>query len=244
MTAAVAGRRLISYGRALGARGRRLAEGAWAGRRLAMLGLSGLSAAGFLTVYGVFVATLPGQWLDAQIFGVAQSVAQGPLSSVIPALGRQALLPFLAVVALLLGVSALFHGRLREVLFAALTIGASTGLAPVLRLRVLERPDYGWLGYPHNTMPSTHMAAVSSLVVAAVVLWNRPVRAWLVWTAAAMAALGGAGNVVGYAHLPSDVFASVFLVAALAALAGGVCGVPRSSAQPEPEAGDGPGSGP
>jgi membrane-associated phospholipid phosphatase len=107
---------------------------------------------------------------------------------------------------------------------------------------VLERPDYGWLGYPHNTMPSTHMAAVSSLVVAAVVLWNPPLRAWLLWTAAAMAAVGGGGNVVGYAHLPSDVLASVFLVAAVAALAGAVCGVPRSPAKPEPETGAGPGS--
>ena len=221
------GRRLRACGRSVATHGRSIAERASAGDRSALLQISGLSALGFMAVYGIFVATQPGQWIDAQAFGLAQKAAEGPLASWLPALGRRAMPPSLVAAALLLSLVALASGRWREATFSALTIGASTALALVLRLRLLARPDYGWLGYAHNTLPSTHMAAVTSVLVAVVVLWSPPRRPWLLWTALVLGAIAAGGNVVGYAHLPSDVIASVLLVGTVAAIAGVVCRLPR-----------------
>jgi membrane-associated phospholipid phosphatase len=226
------GHRLAACSRRLLAYGRSLAERVSAGDRWALLQLSGLSAVGFLAVYGIFVATPPGQWVDVQVFGLAQKATEGPLTSWLPALGRRVLPPSLAAAGVLLSLAALVRRRWREVGFSALTVSVSTALAPVLRLRALERPDYGGWGYAHNTLPSTHMAAACSLLVAAVVLWTPPRSPWIFGTAFLLGVLAALGNVVGYAHLPSDVLASVFVVGAVATLAGAVCGLPRARPQP------------
>jgi membrane-associated phospholipid phosphatase len=94
-----------------------------------------------------------------------------------------------------------------------------------LRDQMLTRPWFGDFGPPHNTLPSTHMAVVTSLAVAVVLFLRlsppsaraegRPRRrlGWvIVWLGAALVAEGTA-TVVSYAHRPSDVVAGVALAA-------------------------------
>ncbi|UUZ44048.2 phosphatase PAP2 family protein [Janibacter limosus] len=96
----------------------------------------------------------------------------------------------------------------------------SIPLARWLRVS-LPRPDHGY-SYVDNTMPSTHATVVVAAVVAVAMMWPSQRPAWLGWCLGGVVAMACPGNVVGHAHRPSDVLASVLLVIAVAGVVRGL----------------------
>ncbi|NYF99046.1 phosphatase PAP2 family protein [Janibacter cremeus] len=167
--------------------------------------------------------TVPGQWVDDEIFGLVQEVGIGPLGEWLPFLGRT-VLPRAALVALVvIGTVAVLRRRWSRVLMGASVVLMSVPTSWLLR-QWLPRPDHGY-SYVENTLPSTHVTAVTAAVVAiALLIPLRP--AWLDRVLLGLVALACLGSVVGYAHRPSDVLASVLLVGVVAGLVGAIS-VPR-----------------
>lgn len=172
----------------------------------------GVAAVLLVLTYVVAVLTVPGQWLDDQVFGWAQDLPPRTVREVLPTLARVVLPPVMLV---LVGASMLVgcvRRRWPQVLAALAVVAISAPLARWLRW-VLPRPDHGY-SYVENTLPSTHVALVTAGVVAVLILWRHP-GSWSL-----LALLPGAlvvwisciGSVVGYAHRPSDAVAAVLLV--------------------------------
>lgn len=179
------------------------------GWRLTLLAVPAL-----VGLYAFTVLTVPGQHLDDQIFGRAQGLGVGQLSSFLPFVARRAL-PLLMMLAVgLVAGSQLVRGRRRDVAIALVVPLISVPLSRWLRLN-LPRPDHGY-SYVDNTMPSTHATAVVAAAVAVGMLWPRERPAWLGWFLGAVTVVACLGNVVGHAHRPSDVLASVLLVIGVA----------------------------
>lgn len=173
-----------------------------------------------LGLYGVAVLTVPGQWLDDQIFGWVQRPPYGPLRDVLPTAAR-VVLPFAMLIALVLVAGwRLAVGRWAVVAGALLVPLVSIPLARWLRVS-LPRPDHGY-SYVDNTMPSTHATVVVAAVVAVAMMWPSQRPAWLGWCLGGVVAVACLGNVVGHAHRPSDVLASVLLVIAVAGVVRGL----------------------
>ncbi|WP_434966158.1 phosphatase PAP2 family protein [Janibacter indicus] len=164
-------------------------------------------------VYVVFAGTWWGQLVDDRVFGWAQRFAVGPLRQWLPVVCRGPLVAVIAGVTVMIGLVAVWRGRVRSVVCGTLIVAISVTAARFLR-EVLPRPDHGF-SYDVNTLPSTHVAAVTSLVVASILMTSTPRPRWLAWCGALLVWLACVGNVVGYAHRPSDVVASVLLVASV-----------------------------
>lgn len=176
---------------------------------------------GLVLVYVTAVLTTPGQWLDDEVFGLAQDLPFAPLRPILPTLGRR-IVPAvgLAVVAGV-GVWALMARRWMQVGRAVAVVVLGVALARGLRV-LLPRPDHGY-SYDANTLPSTHVALVAACVVAVLIMWPTHRPGWLALVGTALVWVACVGSVVGYAHRPSDVVASVLL---LGAVAGAVLAVP------------------
>ncbi|MFC8597449.1 phosphatase PAP2 family protein [Isoptericola sp. NPDC057191] len=165
-----------------------------------------------LADYGFAVRTAAGQRLDVAAFGDVSllhdlfGTPAGWLRDAAPVL--------LAAAALVLGVLALAHGRWRSATAGALATGAALAAATVLRDVVLDRPMLGGHGYAQNTLPSGHVAAVTALALAVLLLWPgvRPAPPrWAVVGGAGVVAAAAGASVVTYAHRPSDVVAGVLV---------------------------------
>lgn len=177
---------------------------------------------GLVLVYVTAVLTVPGQWLDDEVFGLAQDLPFAPLRPILPTLGRRVVPAVGLAVVAGVGVWALMARRWIQVGRAAAVVAVSVALARGLRV-VLPRPDHGY-SYDANTLPSTHVALVAACVVAVLIMWPTPRPSWLALVGIALVCVACVGNVFGYAHRPSDVVASVLLVAAVA---GTALAVPR-----------------
>lgn len=198
------------------------------GKRHRAAAAAGSCGIGFVLTYAIAVLTVPGQWLDDEIFGLVQKIAIGPLHEWLPFVARRVLPPMVLLVALVASMIALGSRRWRELIRTLAIVIGSVAPVPVIRA-LLPRPDHGY-SYVHNTLPSTHVALVTALVVAiAVLLEHRPV--WLDRVLVGFVALACAGNVVGYAHRPSDVVASVLLVGAVSGVVAAVTMRPPSRSQ-------------
>lgn len=171
-------------------------------------------------LYGIAVLTVPGQWLDDEIFGWAQRPPYGPLRDGLPVAARR-VLPFVMLLALVLVAGwRLARGRWAVVAAALLVPLISIPLARWLRV-TLPRPDHGY-SYVDNTLPSTHAAVVVAAAVAIAMMFPSERPASLGWCLGGVAAVACLGNVVGHAHRPSDVLASVLLVIAVAGVVRGL----------------------
>lgn len=164
-------------------------------------------------LYAAAVLTRPGQQVDARLLGVVQQLAAGPLQEWVPRIGRGLLPVVMAVAVVVAGVGGLLRRDWPRLVDAALVVLVSVPLSPFIRDR-LPRPDHGY-GYGWNTLPSTHVAAVTALALALVILIRqRPL--WLDRLLVVVVAFGCIGSVVGHAHRPSDALAAVLLVGAVA----------------------------
>ncbi|WP_162786888.1 phosphatase PAP2 family protein [Janibacter anophelis] len=170
-----------------------------------------LTAVAFLAVYVVAVLTEPGQRLDDEVFGLVQHLTPAALHEPLQVLARRVLPVGAAVAGSALWLAGLWHRRWLDVLRASVVVLVATLLSRGLRL-VLPRPDHGY-SYDVNTLPSTHATTVVAVGVAVWVLWPGRRPSWLPAGLAAVVVMACQGNVVGYAHRPSDVLASVLLVA-------------------------------
>jgi membrane-associated phospholipid phosphatase len=178
-------------------------------------------AVAFTVLYVVAVHTAPGRGIDEWV-RLRIVVGLDPLEP-LGAFLRSTFPRLLAAFVLLLALVALWRRRWRSLVVATAVVGVSTAIAYLLR-NVLLRTDFGTGlsgGADVNTFPSTHVAATASLLVAAIVLWPRPLvgassgAAWVV--AGVVLAAAALGSVVTHAHRPSDVVGSVLLVAGVTA---------------------------
>lgn len=172
-------------------------------------------------LYAAAVLTRPGQQVDARLLGVVQQLAAGPLQEWVPRIGRGLLPVVMAMAVVVAGVGGLLRRDWPRLVEAALVVLVSVPLSPFIRDR-LPRPDHGY-GYGWNTLPSTHVAAVTALALALVILIRQRPR-WLDRLLVVVVAFGCIGSVVGHAHRPSDALAAVLLVGAVA---GGVTALTR-----------------
>lgn len=168
-------------------------------------------------VYLTFVWTRVGQQLDAAAFIAAGTLASSPFGVVVHQTRTTAVVA-LAAAATIAGVFALIQRRLHAMSIALLLVVSSAGIAHALRA-ALPRPYLGEFAYRYNTLPSGHAASAAALVLALLVLLPRGAAsqimnfaAILVITAAALA------SVLSFAHRPSDVLASVFIVGCFGSL--------------------------
>jgi hypothetical protein len=184
-----------------------------------------LALAGFAAIYLFAVWTTPGQWLDGRGFMYADRVVPKLAEGLLPWFVRVALPLLLALLAVVLGVAALVRRSWRSLTSAVLVVGVSIPAAWWLKFHLLWVPDGGDLRpYEQGTYPGVHMAAVTALVVAVLLLWPSSPSLMHLVVGALVVAATCLGNVVGMAHVPSDVIGAVLLVAAVTA---GVLGVVR-----------------
>ncbi|MCK9794842.1 hypothetical protein M1843_13910 [Isoptericola sp. 4D.3] len=170
---------------------------------------------GFAALYLLAVRTEVGQRLDDEALGATASLwdATVPLTRLV----RAALPLVLAAVVLVPLARAVGARAWRRLAAGALVVGISVLGSQLLKHVLLDRPDLGHQSIPENSYPSGHVAAVTALCVAIVLLWpggaSRAVVAG--WSLVALVAV--AVNVVSFAHRPSDVLGALLLVGAVTA---------------------------
>lgn len=182
--------------------------------RLRLLAGAAAFAAAFAAVYLVAVCTAWGQTVDAWMFGSVQP-GPGPVESAAHVL-RPGLPLVLALACLPCGVGALRSRRWRPLAAAAMVVVVSVPVSRALREVVLGRPFFGEHAYLQNTLPSGHVTIAAALLVALVLLMPRGRRRLATAVAAIALPAACCASVVGHAHRPSDVVASLLLVGAVA----------------------------
>lgn len=169
-------------------------------------------------VYWFFVRTQTGQEIDQLAFDGAK-------------IGHQILAPFVlsflrslplvaAIIAFVFAV-VVSASRRRWYLFAlAIGSGVAANVTTQVLKYLLPRPDLGVDGFAYNSLPSGHttMAAASVLVVFLVA--SPPWRGWAALAGATFTVITGVATLAGQWHRPSDVVASLLVVAFWGCLAG------------------------
>jgi membrane-associated phospholipid phosphatase len=184
----------------------------------------------------VALTTETGQWLDELAFVQAQGAFPGLSTRAEQLLDS---LPWVvgAVSAVCLVVLAVRSRRLAPAVTGAAVVLLSNLTVQLLKRVLVEKPDLGIQEAASNSFPSGHTAAAAAAV--AVVLLAAPAR-----SRALVALLGaGATTATGVAtllngwHRPSDVVASLLVVAGWAALGGLVLRVTGPVERPVPGGG-------
>ncbi|RYG76755.1 phosphatase PAP2 family protein [Yimella sp. RIT 621] len=177
----------------------------------------------FTVSYLVAVRSAQGQRLDSATNSFLHNHIRPPIDTVLGEMARDVGPVLGLVVVAPLALVAAARRRWRA-LVATTIVAVAPVIAWLLRRSGPDRPDFGVSLPSNNTYPSTHAALIASACVAAVFLWpSRPPQVVLV-VAAGVAGLGALGNVVSYAHLPSDVLGSLLLVAGTTAIAMAISG--------------------
>ncbi|TDW29362.1 phosphatase PAP2 family protein [Cryobacterium psychrophilum] len=193
------------------------------------LGGAALVALAFIALYFFFVASHAGQSADQLAYDGAQfghrsvtPFTRGLLDSV----------PSVAVVLafLVTGLIAVLRRNWRTLVVALGVAAAAVLSAQLLKHGLLDRPDLGVSGYAGNSFPSGHttVAAASALVVFLVA--SPRLRPILAVAGTAFAVLAGAATLANQWHRPSDVIASLLVVAFWGCVGGAVLAWPRSGA--------------
>ncbi|WP_051973172.1 phosphatase PAP2 family protein [Cryobacterium sp. MLB-32] len=204
------------------------------------LGGAALVSVAFIALYAFFVTSHPGQQVDQLAYDGAQ-------------FGRRSVTPFTAelldsvpAASVVLGfigtVAMTLIRRNWRTLFVALGVAAAAVVsAQLLKYGVLTRPDLGVSGYAGNSFPSGHttLAAASALVVFLVA--GPRLRPMLAVGGTGFAVLAGVATLANQWHRPSDVIASLLVVAFWGCIGGAVLAwpglvIPRTEA---PDAGVG-----
>ncbi|MET7817530.1 phosphatase PAP2 family protein [Micromonospora zamorensis] len=172
----------------------------------------------------VFVRTYPGQWLDGVLLPRAergggyeqQTVLVGPAKTVLATFGSPTLLAALLGAMLLVGV-------LRRRLVAGI-VGVGMVLCAVVVAgavkSALPRPDLQVeSSTTHNSFPSGHVAAATTLLLAFMLVLPGWARRWLVVPGAAGVSVIAAATMIAGWHRFSDALGGVLLGVALFCLA-------------------------
>lgn len=193
---------------------RRGVRAAWSLATWPVMGLA--CGAGLMVLYLWAVRTEAGQRWDIELFARLQSVDDGMQQA---ASTLRWLLPAVLAVPCAMLAAVRLRARSITAVVAAVLIGVlSVGLARVLRLDVLERPELGDYGYAYNTYPSGHVAATAALAVAVLILTARRWRLLAAVGVVPLVALACVASVIGHAHRPSDVLGAVLLVGSVTGL--------------------------
>lgn len=172
-----------------------------------------LVALGVLVLlYLAYVGTALGQRLDVRVLVQAQRLPFAADAS----LARVAAPVLLALLALVVGPTALVRRDWRSVVVAVLAVPLSAGGATLLK-RELPRPDLGDNAYGFNTFPSVHVATTAALCLAVLILCPAAWESWVTPLALVLLLVACVYNVTGFAHRPSDVAAGLCVATAVAA---------------------------
>ena len=187
--------------------------------RLVALALGVTCGFGFFALYLIADRTLVGQRADDLTFRVVFGLVPGgwPVGA-LSWFARTFVVEGLAAVVLAVSVTAVVRRAWRGLLSATVVVAASVGLTLYLRDHVLIREPLRPEAFPLNSMPSTHASAAAALVAAAVILWPGARPRWLGQVGGVVVLFVTLGNVVSQAHRPSDVVASLILVAGVVLL--------------------------
>lgn len=189
------------------------------------LGGAALVSTAFIALYLFFVTSSAGQVADQ----LAYDGAQFGRRSVTPfAAGLLDSLPSASVVIGLIGTVAiaLIRRNWRTVLVAFGVAAAAVLSAQLLKYGVLNRPDLGVEGYAGNSFPSGHttLAAASALVV--FLIAGPRLRPMVTVGGTGFAVLAGVATLANQWHRPSDVIASLLVVAFWGCIGGAVLAWP------------------
>lgn len=186
-----------------------------------------------LTRYAV--GTASGQRLD----GRSMDSVDGSTTTMVTLLeGLGSISIGTAALALALCVAlAILRRRYAHALAAVVLVAGANVTTQVLKYQAIDRPDLG-VGYVvPNSLPSGHTTVVVSLVLAALLVAPRAVRAPLAAVGTMASVITGTATVVADWHRPSDVLAALVVPLAWGALVVLILGWNRGA--PAPRRGSG-----
>ncbi len=176
-------------------------------------------ASAFVGVALFFVTTQSGQLLDQRAFNGAEF---GQRSVAPVSLGLLDALPVTGVaIALAAAILVTIFRRNWFVLFVAVAAAGSANLLTQLVKNVLlVRPDHHISGYALNSLPSGHTALAASSVMVVFLVSSQRARPMVAAVGALFTVAVGVATLANQWHRPSDVVASLLLVAFFGCLAG------------------------
>lgn len=185
-----------------------------------VVGALGLAAA-FVLVYLFAVRTRTGQVLDERAFDGARLGQRSIAPVTLSLLGS---LPVIAVaVALVVGMVLLAIRRNWITLLVAISAALAANLATqVLKELVLNRPDFGVHGYAYNSFPSGHTTLAASAALVIFLAVSPAMRPMAAAAGALFTIVSGVSTLANQWHRPSDVIASLLVVAFCGCIAGAV----------------------
>lgn len=177
------------------------------------------TASGFLVIAYFFVTTQEGQALDQRAFYGAE-LGQRTVAPV--ALSLLDAIPITGVaIALIVSVLMTVLRHNWPVFFVAVSCALAANLVTQLVKHVLlERPDLGVSGYAFNSLPSGHTALAASSAMVVFLVSSQRIRPAVATVGAFYTAGVGISTMVNQWHRPSDVVASLLVVAFFGCVAG------------------------
>ncbi|MCU1576425.1 MAG: hypothetical protein JWP70_1129 [Leifsonia sp.] len=189
-------------------------------RRLAPFLVGALvSVAAFAGVYAFFVRTYMGQVVDERAFVGAKAWHSGIIT-----LARQFLdaLPFVSIgLAIIIALSIVAVRRNWAVLaIAVLAAAGANASTQILKYTILSRPQTGVANGLSNSLPSGHATVAASAALVVFLVASPRFRPLVAVVGSIFAIIAGAATLVNQWHRPSDVIASLLVVAFWACIAG------------------------
>lgn len=176
-----------------------------------------------LYVWQVFVNTERGQVIDDIAFKGSYGLKgelwwlAGPILDVVSTV-------YIGGAIIVVGAIALLRKRWWLAIQAVTLIVGANVTTQVLKKIVLDRPDFGVVWAPGNSLPSGHTTAAASVSLALLLVVPRVWRPWAAVAGAIYTTATGVSTLVGQWHRPSDVVAAVLVCGAWAL---GICALSR-----------------
>lgn len=190
------------------------------------MGGAALVTVAFIGLYLFFVASLTGQSADQLSYDGAEFGRR----SVTPfTRGLLDLVPTVSVIVALVvtGVISLIRRNWRTLLIALGAAAAAVISAQLLKYGILNRPDLGVLGYAGNSFPSGHTTVAAAAALVVFLVAGPRLRPLMAVAGTAFAVLAGVATLANQWHRPSDVIASLLVVAFWGCVGGAILTWPR-----------------
>ncbi|NHC16493.1 phosphatase PAP2 family protein [Motilibacter deserti] len=182
-----------------------------------LLALVVACAATVAATYRVFVRSQTGQLVEAAALGGTDLGRDRLLPRVTQVLDVVSVASLAVAVVVLAGIG-LLRGRWRSALAAGVLVAGSNVTTQLLKKELLTRPDFGFDGYPDNTLPSGHTTVAASVAAAAVLVCPRRLRPLVALLGCAYAVVTGVATLAANWHRPSDAIAAYPIVLGWGAL--------------------------